>query len=38
VKYKLGVGGNRQEIELDYQVSPLDANGNVIINDPISQN
>lgn len=38
VKYKLGVAGHRQEIELDYQISPLDANGNVVITNPVNQN
>ena len=30
VKYKGGVGGLRQEIHLDYQITKLDANGNPI--------
>lgn len=28
VKYTAGTGGLRQEIELDFQIAPLDANGN----------
>jgi hypothetical protein len=30
VKYKMGINGIRQEVELDYQISPLDANGNIL--------